>query len=112
MEIIEHIILLQQFVGSVKPKTKDSQTFNFHQRCRLWSLQSASTNSDPEAFCSLRLTWVRRGPPLLAQGLQSTKIVTSVEEKKKKRKEEKILSSYIPLVMPRDLTNSPKYILR
>lgn len=85
MEIIEHIILLQQFVGSIKPKTKDSQTFNFHQRCRLWSLQGASTNSDPEAFCSLRLTWVRRGPPLLAQGLQSAKIVTSVEEKKKKK---------------------------
>lgn len=40
-----------------------AEYFNFHWRCCLQSLQGALTNSDPDAFCSLRFTQVRRSPP-------------------------------------------------
>lgn len=107
MEIIKHIILLEQFVGSIKPKTKGSWSilistgsvacgvYKFHQQTQT---QTRFVVSDLHRLGGAHHNQHR---VYSLQNLQH-----------QQKKKTKLLSLYIPSVMPGDLTNSPKYILR
>lgn len=93
MEIIKHVTLLEQFVSSIKPETKGSQSILISTRGVTWGVYKVYQQTQTQTHFAVSDLHRLGGPYYNQHSLSSAKLKTSAE-KNRKRKTIKFVYSF------------------